>query len=110
VSQLKNKENAPLVSEPERAALEMLSEVPNNQSLTEAEEILESAFNLRSDVMATLLKKCRSVKTVRLFLNLASKLSLPVYEELKDQQFPVGSDSPWVYRSSSGGKTLVLKP
>lgn len=110
VSQFNNKQNALLVSEPERAALEMLSEVPNDQSLTEAEEILESAFNLRSDVMSTLLKKCKSVKTVRLFLNLASKLSLPVYGELKNQQFPVGSDSPWVYRSLSGGKTLVLKP
>lgn len=110
VSPLKNKEDAPMVSEPERAVLEMLSEVPNNQSFTEAEEILEGAYNLRADVMSVLLKKCKSVKTVRLFLNLASKLSLPVYEELKNEKFPVGSDSPWVYRSSSGGKILVLKP
>lgn len=109
VSRLHDKDKAPLISEPERATLEMLSEVPKNQSLTEAEEILESAFNLRSDVMSTLLRQCRSVKTVRLFLHLAAKLSLPIYEELKDQQFPVGSNSPWVYQSSTG-KTLILKP
>lgn len=108
VSYFHDKQDGPLVSEPERAALEMLSEVPTDQSLSEAEEILEAAFSLRSDVMSDLLYKCKSVKTVRLFLNLASKLSLPVYEELKEQRFPVGSNSPWVYRT--GGKTLVLKP
>lgn len=107
VSAFKSKNNSPLVSEPERAALEMLSEVPNNQSITEAEEILEGAFNLRSDVMSDLLHKCKSVKTVRLFLSLASKLSLPVYDDIKDEKFPIGSNN-WVY--SSRGKTIVLKP
>lgn len=107
VSSFKNKNNSPLVSEPERAALEMLSEVPNNQSISEAEEILEGAFNLRSDVMSDLLHKCKSVKTVRLFLSLASKLSLPVYDDIKDEKFPIGSNN-WVY--SSRGKTMVLKP
>jgi hypothetical protein len=108
VSHFNNKNDTPLVSEPERAVLEMLSGVPISQSITEAEELMESAFSLRADVMSNLLHKCRSVKTVRLFLNLASKLSLPVYEDIKDQRFPVGSNSNWVYRNE--GKTLVLKP
>jgi hypothetical protein len=108
VSRFQNKIDAPLVSEPERAALEMLSGVPIDQSLSEAEELLESALGLRADVMSNLLHKCKSVKTVRLFLSLASKLSLPVYDELKDQNFPVGSNNNWVYRNE--GKTFVLKP
>lgn len=108
VSVQENKKDGPLVSEPERAVLEMLSEIPNDQTLKEAEEILETAYNLRPDVMADLLTKCKSVKTVRLFLNLSKKLSLPVYESLKNKDLPTGSNSPWVYKTK--GETMVLKP
>lgn len=108
VSRFNDEKNGPMTSEPERAALEMLSGVGINQSLTEVEEILEGALGLRADVMSNLLQHCTSVKTVRLFMSVASKLSLPVYEEIKDQKFPVGSSSNWVWRT--GGETLVLKP
>jgi len=108
VSYFNNDLGGPLVSEPERAILEMLSDIPNYQDIDEAEEILESALNLRPEIMSDLLHKCESIKTVRLFLKLAAKHSLPVYEELKDQKFPVGSNRNWVHRKN--GKTLILKP
>lgn len=98
----------PKTSEPERAILEMLDEVGVRQGLTEAREIMEGALNLRSDVVMELLFKCTSVKTVRLFISLASELNLPVYNEIKTERFPTGSSSNWVghYKNFR----LVLKP
>ena len=67
----------PFVSDPERAALEMLSEVGLKQSLSEAEEILEGALFFRNDVLRHLIENCVSLKTVNLFYSLAAKLNLP---------------------------------
>jgi hypothetical protein len=46
--------DAPLVSEPERALLEMLSEVGVRQPRQEARELVESANNMRADVLREL--------------------------------------------------------
>ena len=56
------------MSAPERAFLELLSEVGVRQPLQEARELAESAYTLRADVIEKLLKRCTSVKTVRLCL------------------------------------------
>ena len=61
-----NRDGAPLVSTPERALLELLDEVGVRQPLQEAKEIAESTYNLRAEVLMDLLKRCTSVKTVRL--------------------------------------------
>jgi len=55
--------DAPLVSAPERAFLELLSEVGVRQPLQEARDLAESADTLRADVIEKLLKRCTSVKT-----------------------------------------------
>lgn len=98
----------PLVSSPERALLELLSEVGVRQPLPEARELTESAHTLRAGILSDLLKRCRSVKTVRLCLTLGRELSLPWVGKLDPKQLPTGSDKPWVSRSREG--TLVLKP
>jgi Transcriptional regulator, AbiEi antitoxin, Type IV TA system/Transcriptional regulator, AbiEi antitoxin N-terminal domain len=108
VSPFNDNDDEPMVSEPERAILEMLSDIPVDQTITEAEQLMEAAQSLRPEVMSNLLHRCKSVKTVRLFLKLASSLSLPVYEDIKNQKFPAGSDSNWVYKTD--GKIMVLKP
>jgi hypothetical protein len=54
-----------LVSVPERALLEMLSEAGVHQGIEEARNIMESARSLRPEVLTTLLKNCRRVKVVR---------------------------------------------
>ena len=54
--------DAPLVSAPERAFLELLSEVGVRQPLQEARELAESMYALRTDVLEDLLKRCSSVK------------------------------------------------
>ena len=96
------------VSSPERALLEVLSEVGVRQPLQEARELAESSYNLRADVLRELLQHCTSVKTVRLCLQLGRELSLPWTAKLDPAQLPTGSDRRWVSRSDDG--LLVLKP
>lgn len=70
VGPFERRSGAPQVSEPERALLELLSDVGVRQSLQEARELVESSYSLRADVLHDLMRHCRSVKTVRLCLQL----------------------------------------
>ncbi|NWG25047.1 MAG: type IV toxin-antitoxin system AbiEi family antitoxin domain-containing protein, partial [Pseudorhodoplanes sp.] len=108
VRPFENRKGAPLVSAPERALLEVLSEVGVRQPLQEARELVESSYSFRADVLRDLLKHCTSVKTVRLCLQLGRELSQPWASKLDPSQLPKGSDRPWVSRSADG--LLVLKP
>lgn len=108
VRPFESRQGAPLVSAPERALLELLSEVGVRQPLQEARGLVESSYSLRADVLAELLKRCGSIKTVRLCLQLGRELSLPWAGKLDPSQFPKGSNRPWVGRSRDG--LLVLKP
>lgn len=103
-----NRKGGPLVSTPERALLEVLSEVGVRQPLQEARELVESTYSLRADVLRDLLKRCTSVKTVRLCLQLGRERSRPGPGKLDPAHLPKGSDQPWVSRSADG--LLVLKP
>jgi hypothetical protein len=108
VRPFENRTGAPLVSAPERALLEVLSEVGIRQPLQEARELVESSYSLRTDVLRDLLKRCKSVKTVRLCLQLGRELAQPWVARLEASHLPTGSDRPWVSRSADG--LLVLKP
>lgn len=90
------------VSEPERAVLEMLWGVPQHQTLEEATHLVESLFGLRATLMQPLLESCRSVKAVRLFLNLAKQASLPIMEELDMTRIHTGSTTLYVRRHATG--------
>jgi hypothetical protein len=96
-----------LVSSPERALLEMLSEVGLRQPLQEAREIAGSTHHLRSRVLSQLLEHCTSIKTVRLCLHMGRELQLPWAKKLNAETLPAGSKSPWVSQSRDG--LLVLK-
>lgn len=98
---------APQVSAPERALLELLSDVGVRQPLQEARELVESTYSLRVEVLRELLQHCTSVKTVRLCLQLGREASLPWAAKLDPATLPTGSDRPWVSRSADG--LLVLK-
>lgn len=108
VTPFENRSGAPLASSPERALLELLSEVGVRQPIQEARELMESAYNFRADVLRDLLEACTSVKTVRLCLQLGRELSLPWSKKLDAKRLPTGSKRPWVSRSANG--LLVLKP
>ncbi len=107
VGRFENRDNAPLVSTPERALLELLSEVGVRQPLQEATEIAEGTYSLRAEVLTDLLKRCTSVKTVRLCLRLGRELSLPWAGKLDEAALPKGSNRPWISKSKDG--LLVLK-
>ena len=108
VGRFENRDSAPLVSTPERALLELLDEVGVRQPLQEAREIAEGTYSLRAEVLMDLLKRCTSVKTVRLCLRLGRELSLPWVGKLDEDALPRGSARPWISKSKDG--LLVLKP
>lgn len=108
VGPFERRSGAPRVSEPERALLEMLSDVGVRQPLQEARELVESSYSMRFEVLHDLIRHCRSVKTVRLCLQLGREGSLPWVAKLDPDALPTGSKRPWVYKSAEG--LLVLKP
>lgn len=107
VGPFRDQEGAPLVSDPERAVLELLSEVGVRQPLQEARDLLEGTPFLRAGVLQELLARCQQVKTVRLCLALGRELSLPWAAKLDSSQLPTGSTGRWVGRTKEG--LLVLK-
>lgn len=108
VGVFEHRSDAPAVSSPERALLEVLSEAGVRQPMQEVRELAESTYSLRADVLRELLQHCISVKTVRLCLQLGSELSLPWAAKLDAATLPTGSNRAWVSRSADG--LLVLKP
>jgi hypothetical protein len=108
VRRFENRNGAPVVSAPERAILELLSEVGVRQPLQEACEIMEGTYNLRAEVLNELLTHCTNIKTVRLCLQLGHKLKLSWASKLDAKKLPTGSDRAWVSKSKHG--LLVLKP
>jgi len=108
LSRVDNETSGLLVSDPERALLELLSEVPQRQSAEEARSLMEGMMTLRPRVLQSLLAACTNVKTVRLFLNWSRELSLPHVGKLDERKLKKGSKSRYVYKL--GGTTLVLKP
>lgn len=79
------------LSSPERAALEVLSLVPHKQSFDEAAKLIESLSQLRPSLVQSLLEKCKSVKTKRLFLHFADKFQHPWLTKLDLTKIDLGS-------------------
>jgi len=98
---------SPFVSEPERALLEMLDDVPQKQSLDDAKKIMEPLFSLRPDMLQELLEACTRIKVKRLFFALADELQLPVVQQLDVSRLDFGSSS--VYVRTLKGNSLILQ-
>lgn len=101
--------DGPKVSAPERALLEMLSEVGVHQPIEEARGIMESIRQLRSRQLATLLEHCRTTKAIRLCVVWAKELGLPWAEKAREAVGGRTGGSRWVWRLKDG-QTLILKP
>ncbi|MCF7675913.1 MAG: type IV toxin-antitoxin system AbiEi family antitoxin [Akkermansiaceae bacterium] len=101
--------DGPLVSVPERALLEMLSEVGVHQEVEEARGIMETLRQLRSRELATLLQACRMTKAVRLCVIWAGELRLPWAESARETVADKLGTSRWVKRMKDG-RTIILKP
>ena len=98
---------SPFVSEPERALLEMLDDVPQKQSLDEARKIMEPLYTLRPEAVQTLLEACTRIKVKRLFFSVAEELKLPVLQQLDLSRMDFGAPS--VYILTRKGESLILK-
>lgn len=98
----------PLVSERERALLEMLSEVGVSQDIEEARNLMEGLYSLRFDTLDTLLKSCRRTKVVRLCVQWSEELGLPWSKMARQAVAGKHESSRWSSRMKNG-KTLVLK-
>ena len=103
--------NGSLVSEPERALLEMLSEVGLRQSVEEARHIMEGARSLRPEVLRRLLQECVRVKVVRLCTHWAEELKLPWSSDARKAaaQSRAAGKGRGTTRMKDGA-TLILKP
>ncbi len=100
--------DGPLVAVPERALLELLSEVGLGQGLEEARHLLESVRAPRLEVLGPLLKHCPRVKVVRLCVQWAEELNLDWAAEARRLAGPRGHGR-WFGRLPNG-RTLILKP
>lgn len=101
--------DGPLVSVPERALLEMLSEVGIGQGIEEARNIMEGVRSLRVEVLAPLLKSCRLVKAVRLCVQWAEELNLGWAAAARQAAKRTSGHGRWTARLKDG-TTLTLKP
>lgn len=106
VSRLNNTPHSPYVSEPERAVLELLDQVPKRQTLDEAKLIMESLHSLRSAKLQKLLELCKKIKVKRLFWSVARELDSPFLVRLDPSEVDFGSKSNYTL---TGEKTLVLR-
>jgi len=97
-----------LVSTPERALLEMLSNVGKRQSVEEARNLVEGLRNPRPQVLSTLLSHCVRIKVVRLAKFLADEAELDWADIVRSHSDQIGSDSRWTVRTKSG-ELLSLK-
>ena len=97
------------VSVPERAILELLSEVGTHQDLEEARNLFDGLRNLRIEILGRLLASCTSVKTIRLFLTWARETGVvDVDQLLRSHKIKSGSKSRWITRMKDG-TLLTLK-
>lgn len=82
----------PLVhSTPERAYLELLDELPRNETFHMADVIMESLANLSPRRIQELLETCTNIKVKRLFLFFADRHQHPWLKHIKRNQIDLGS-------------------
>ena len=100
--------DGPLVSVPERALLEMLSDVGLRQTVEEARNLLEGLPRLRPEVIETLLQHCTRVKVTRLCVQWSEELEMPWATLARRAAKSFGSNARWSTRMRDG-TTLSLK-
>jgi hypothetical protein len=98
-----------LVSVPERALLELLSDVGTKESLQDVRLIVESARNMRTSTLETLLAHTMRIKVVRLARALSEELDLPWAALAKKYSEAKGGGARWIAVSKSGER-LDLTP
>jgi hypothetical protein len=99
-----------LVSVPERALLELLSDVGKGQSLEEARLIAESLHSLREKVLDELLSHVIRIKVVRLAAQLSGDFEFRWAALAKRHSERIGGGKRWVAVSRSGERLDLKRP
>lgn len=99
-----------LVSVPERALLELLSDVGKGQSLDEARHLVETLTSLRDNVLDKLLAHTTRIKVVRLAHALAQEFELPWAALAAQQSQRLGGGRRWIAVSRSGERLDLKGP
>ena len=96
------------VSTPERALLELLSDVGKRQTLEEAKHLVEGARSLRLAVLEELFSHLNRIKVVRLAYAVANELNLPWISIAQQHSERLGGGKRWVSKGKTGER-LDLK-
>lgn len=91
-----------LVSVPERALLELLSDVGKTQTLEEVRHLVEGLHNLRTSMLDGLLGHTTRIKVVRLALMLAEQSEQPWAPIARAHSERLGGGRRWVAVAKSG--------
>ena len=86
---------------PEKALLELLTDLPESVTFEHADELMQGLVNLSPRKLDTLLKACKSVKVKRLFFWLAKRQAYPWFNKLNVENYNLGSGKRVV---AKGGK------
>lgn len=96
------------VSVPERAVLELASDIGKGQSLEEAINLMVSLRNLRADVLDEFLSHCHRVKVVRLVRDLGREADFAWARGLQKHVDRLGAGTRWSNQTKNG--RITLKP
>lgn len=99
-----------MVSTPERALLELLSDVGKAQGLEEARHLVESARALRMPVLDELLTHLQRIKVVRLACMMADELGLPWANMARQHSERLGGGERWVSTTKTGERLNLKRP
>jgi hypothetical protein len=99
-----------LVSAPERAMLELLSDVGKSQGMEEARHLVEGARSLRTDVLEALLAHLKRIKVARLAHAFAEELGLPWEALARRHSERLGGGLRWVSATKTGERLNLKRP
>ncbi len=80
-----------ITSSPERAVLEAMDELPDNESFHNLDMVFEGLVNLRPQTLAALLASCQKIKVRRLFFVFADRHGHAWRKRLNSDDFDLGS-------------------
>ena len=99
-----------LVSVPERALLELFSDIGKQQSLVEARDLVESLSGLREKVLDELLRHTTRIKVVRVAAAFAAEMKLPWARVAAKHSERVGGGKRWVAVGRTGERLDLRHP
>jgi len=99
-----------LVSAPERAMLELFSDIGKQQSLVEARDLVESLSGLRVKVLDELLMHTTRIKVVRVAAAFGAQMKLPWARVAARHSARVGGGKRWVAVGRTGERLDLKHP